>query len=49
VLIPLPATLAVSGEKLVVPAAVTDFVADDLAGFGAAVDAFRARLAEEAR
>lgn len=49
VLIPLPATLAVSGEKLVVPAAVTDFVADDLAGFGAAVDGFRARLAGEAR
>lgn len=45
VLIPLPATLAVSGEKLVVPASVTDFVADDLAGFGAAVDSFRARLA----
>jgi uncharacterized protein YrrD len=44
VLIPLPATLAVSGEMLVVPAAVTDFVADDLAGFGAAVEAFRARL-----
>jgi hypothetical protein len=26
---------------------VTDFVADDLAGFGAAVDAFRARLASD--
>lgn len=44
VLIPLPATVAVSGENLIVPAAATEFVADDLAGFGAAVDAFRARL-----
>lgn len=44
-LIPLPAALAVSGENLVVPAAATEFVVDDLAGFGAAVDAFRARLA----
>ena len=44
VLIPLPATLAVSGESLIVPAAALDFVADDLAGFGAAVEAFRARL-----
>ena len=44
-LIPLPAAMAVSGENLMVPAAATDFVTDDLAGFGAAVDAFRARLA----
>jgi uncharacterized protein YrrD len=43
-LIPLPYTLAVSGENLVVPSAVTAFVRDDLAGFGAAVDAFRAQL-----
>jgi sporulation protein YlmC with PRC-barrel domain len=47
VYIPVPATRAVSGERLVVPATVTDFVADDLAGFGAAVDAFRARLASD--
>ena len=44
-LIPLPAAMAISGENLMVPAAATEFVSDDLAGFGAAVDAFRARLA----
>ena len=44
VLIPLPDTIAVSGEHLIVPAAATEFVGDDLTGFGAAVDAFRARL-----
>lgn len=43
-LIPLPDTIAVSGEALVVPVAVTDFVVEDLAGFGAAIEAFRARL-----
>ena len=48
VLIPLPDTMAVSGENLIVPAAVTEFVSEDLAGFGAAVDAFRARLREGA-
>lgn len=47
VLIPLPDTLAVSGEKLVVPAAVTEFVADDLASFAAAVTAFRKRIAAD--
>ncbi|MGQ0845360.1 MAG: PRC-barrel domain-containing protein [Sporichthyaceae bacterium] len=41
VLIPVPATLAVSGERLMLPAAVTEYVADDLASFGAAVTAFR--------
>jgi uncharacterized protein YrrD len=46
VLIPLPDTVAVSGENLIVPAAATEFVSEDLAGFGAAVDAFRARLRE---
>jgi sporulation protein YlmC with PRC-barrel domain len=45
-LIPVDDTLAVSGETLMVPAAARDFVRDDLAGFGAAVDAFRARLGE---
>ncbi len=44
VLLPLPDTLAVSGEKLIVPAAAVDFVADDLAGFGAAVEQFRTQL-----
>lgn len=43
-LIPLPDTLAASGEHLIVPAAAREFVRDDLAGFGAAVDDFRARI-----
>lgn len=43
-LIPLPDTLAASGEHLMVPAAARAFVTDDLAGFGAAVDDFRAQL-----
>lgn len=44
VLIPLPDTLAVSGEHLIVPKSAKDFVGHDLAGFGAAVLAFRAQL-----
>jgi uncharacterized protein YrrD len=44
VLIPLPDTLAASGQHLMVPASAKDFVAHDLAGFGAAVTAFRAQL-----
>lgn len=43
-LIPLPDTLAASGEHLMVPASARDFVKDDLAGFGAAVEEFRAQL-----
>lgn len=43
-LIPLPDTLSASGEHLMVPAAVQNFVTDDLAGFGAAVDSFRSHL-----
>jgi sporulation protein YlmC with PRC-barrel domain len=44
VLIPLPDTLAASGQHLMVPASAKDFVGQDLAGFGAAVLAFRAQL-----
>ena len=44
VLIPLPDTLAASAEHLMVPAGAVDFVRDDLAGFGAAVDDFRNHL-----
>jgi uncharacterized protein YrrD len=44
VLIPLPDTLAASGEHLMVPASAREFVGRDLAGFGAAVEAFRAQL-----
>jgi uncharacterized protein YrrD len=43
-MIPLPDTLAASGEHLMVPAAARAFVTDDLAGFGAAVEDFRAQL-----
>lgn len=46
VLIPLPATVAVSGEHLLVPAAALEFVGHDLSGFGAAVKDFRAKLRE---
>lgn len=44
VLVPLPDTLAASGEFLVVPAGVKEFVREDLAGFGTAVEDFRDRL-----
>lgn len=43
-LLPLPATLAVSSDTLMVPADVVDFIRDDLAGFGSAVNDFRGRL-----
>jgi len=43
-LIPLPNTIAASAEHLMVPASAKDFVSHDLAGFGAAVTAFRAQL-----
>jgi uncharacterized protein YrrD len=42
--VPLPDALAVSGEALMLPDAATEFIGDDLAGFGAAVEEFRARL-----
>ncbi|WP_375501820.1 PRC-barrel domain-containing protein [uncultured Jatrophihabitans sp.] len=44
VLIPLPDTIAASGQHLMVPASAKDFVGHDLAGFGAAVTDFRAQL-----
>lgn len=45
--IPLPYTLAVSGENLVVPATVESYIRDDLSGFGGAVNEFRAQLGPE--
>ncbi len=45
VLMPLPDTIAASGENLIVPASAKDFVRHDLAGFGAAVEEFRTQLA----
>lgn len=47
VFIPLPDTIAMSGENVIVPDAARDFIGDDLTGFGSAVDDFRDRLAEE--
>lgn len=46
VLMPLPDTIAASGKHLMVPAAAKDFVGQDLAGFGASVEAFRQQLAK---
>ncbi len=43
-LIPLPDTMAASGEHLIVPASARNYLSDDLSRFGAAVDAFRAQL-----
>ena len=43
-LIPLPDTLAASGENLVVPAAASQYLTDDLARFGSVVDSFRSQL-----
>lgn len=43
-LVPLPDTISVSGEHLIVPASAEQFVGEDLAGFGAAVSDFRAQL-----
>jgi len=43
-LIPLPDAIAASGEHLIVPASAKNFVRQDLAGFGAAVDDFRDQL-----
>lgn len=45
-LIPLPEQLSVSGTTLMVPAAVQEFVRDDLSGFGSAVEEFRTSLRE---
>ncbi len=42
--VPRPDTLAASSEAVVVPAAALDYVADDLAGFGDAIESFRSGL-----
>ncbi|GAB1339543.1 PRC-barrel domain-containing protein [Streptomyces sp. E-15] len=46
VFVPRGETLAVSGEALVVPARARHFVAEDLPGFGAQVEAFRSGAGE---
>jgi sporulation protein YlmC with PRC-barrel domain len=43
-MVPLPVTLAVSGDVLLVPESVQPFIRDDLSGFGSAVDDFRQQL-----
>ncbi len=44
--VPLPDTIAVTEGRLVVPDQAMEFLANDLAGFAAAVDSFRSRLQE---
>lgn len=44
VFLPLPDTLSASGAHVIVPESARDFVAHDLAGFGASVEAFRHQL-----
>ncbi len=44
VFIPMPDTLAISGEKIIVPNSATEFIRDDLSGFGSAVADFRSAL-----
>jgi len=43
-LVPLPDTISVSSEHVMVPASAKDFVTQDLAGFGASVQQFRDQL-----
>lgn len=43
-LIPLPDVLSASGQHLMVPAAAANYLSDDLAAFGSAVDAFRSQM-----
>ncbi len=43
-LIPLPDTLAASGEHLMVPASAANYLSDNLGGFGSAIDAFRSQI-----
>ncbi|MFG3406794.1 PRC-barrel domain-containing protein [Streptomyces sp. NPDC048142] len=46
VFVPLPATMAVSDELLLVPAAASEFITEELLGFATALQGFRARLQE---
>ena len=45
--IPLPDTMAISGERVIVPDRALDYIRDDLSGFGGAVEEFRSQLAGE--
>ena len=44
VFIPLPDTVAISGENVVVPDSAKNYISDDLSGFGGAVADFRSQL-----
>jgi uncharacterized protein YrrD len=44
VFLPLPATISMSGEHVMVPAGARDYVASDLTGFGGAVERFRDQI-----
>lgn len=48
VFIPLPDTMAISGDNVIVPDSAIDYVRNDLTGFGGAVSDFRSRLGEDA-
>lgn len=41
VFLPLPEQISVSGDAVIVPAGLDDFVRDDLTGFGSSVDRYR--------
>lgn len=45
--VPISAQMALSGHNLVLPAAATDFVRHDLAGFGAAIATYRTSALED--
>lgn len=47
--VPISAQMALSGDNLVLPAEATDFVRNDLAGFGAAVSSYRSPELERDR
>jgi uncharacterized protein YrrD len=44
VFLPLPSTIAMSGEHVVVPDGTRDYVTSDLTGFGGAVERFRDQI-----
>lgn len=47
--VPISAQMALSGENLILPAAATDFIRNDLAGFGAAIATYRTPDLEDDR
>jgi uncharacterized protein YrrD len=47
VFVPISAQMAISDDNLIVPANATEFVRNDLAGFGAAVESFRTYLSSD--